>query len=210
MTESQSLFELANNSSFNPVDRNSLVSQDAATSLHFERTVKSNALSFPANELLNLTTDEVYKLSQRIINRFVNIASTYHLKVDPYAMDMLKNGENNTIVHELDHFRVVIELRPEVINGATVNLLPLVDGKLLKLGTTVMYTTPKVPFTILERARIVLAPHRPSNGDYYELNHSIQADDVEKYRNAIISLVRTKPESKGKEKLIRLLGVKKR
>lgn len=205
MTEVVGLLERVDKAVLRPVDSKALsfgsVSPEVAGNL------KRSSLSFSAVELLTLTPEQVFQVSKRVRVLFTKIASQNGLRINPKDLEQFKDNDDNSILHELTHIRRIQELRPELIEGASVNVLPLLHAGLLNVAMNTMVSQPEVPYTIVEKLSIQMAPNLPSDPDYFDLQRYIEGntytkEDLERVKE----LVNSKRRSHGKEHFLEFLS----
>lgn len=172
--------------------------------------IRTRALSFSARELLELHEESIFDLSKEIAGVFRKVAVKYNITPDEEDMKMFYKGPSNGLIHELAHLKVISHLRPEVVDHATVNILPVLmsDGQ-LKVAMNVMIPAPEVLYTSYEKCQIQMAPRRPSDQDYADLYQYLMSNgvkDVQELKH-IISVVRSKPESTGRHNFLSRISI---
>lgn len=174
------------------------------------RIIQANSLSFRARELLELNGEDIILLSKRLRLMFTRIASQYGLRMGGDALDFFKEGEGNGLLHELRHLEEVQQARPELVDQSSINILPVrAPNNQLGYAMNVMIPIPDVKYTIMEKAKIQLAPVNPSIPDYNDLYRYIQEnrdivtrDDI----RTIAEMVKQKRKSEAKNNFLAYLS----
>lgn len=188
-----------------PVDSNLLhfyESQNDAT----RQIIQNNALSFAGKDLLSLNRKQIIAITDRLRGQFASIAAGRRLAFDRQDLESLKDSDENALLHELEHLKIIVVLRPELIDDITINILAVLEANRLKMAMNVMTTIPELDYSVSERAKIMMAPVSPSDQDYLDLyryikSHPITFDEIGQIRKMVIF----KKESKGKAEMIRYL-----
>jgi hypothetical protein len=164
------LLDYVDHANLLPVDSrriNSADSRDTET----QRIVRESSLSLRAEDLIDMTAEDIALLSKRIRLLFTRIASQNKLRIGSGDLELFKDADENALVHELSHLHEYKRLRPEIIPDAFINILPLVQNGQLRLAMNVWTPVPEVEYTVMEKANIHLAPHKPSPADFHSLIH---------------------------------------
>jgi hypothetical protein len=199
------IFDKVDGAILKPID--SKLVNLSSTTPETESLIKSNSLSFPATDLLNLSSDNLSLLSRRVRSLFTNIASKNKIKCDKKDLEQFKDGDTNSLIHEVEHLKRIKEIRPELIEGSSVNILAILHQGQLKLGMNVIVPTPDVEYTAVEKTAIQVAPNLPSDPDYFNLmlylkGHPFPIEDIEKIKEMITQ----KRQSSGKNHFLAFLS----
>lgn len=192
-------------STLKPIERRQLNIEGTQTEEQVQ-FLRENSLSFNANDLLELSDEQLIKLSKSIRNLVTKIASKTGLKIHKEDLESLKEGKQNALIHELAHLTVVKRLRPEITENASLNVLTLLSGEEISIAMNVMYPYPKNEYTCTERAQIMTAPAFPSEADYYSMYTFIMKNGVKKEEiETIIEMIKSKPNNQVKAELLTVL-----
>ena len=202
-TINNKLLQLVNEADIKPVSVYSTVEQDRSKVIEL---VNKNALVLQTEDLLNLGTQETLNLTKNIRKLFERVALSNGVIVDEgnLAEFLSMDPNQNIIIHELSHLKVVSYLRPELVSKAHINILAVLYKGTLQIAMNIIYPKPEIAFTLIEEAKILLAPYHPSDSDYYDLftcfdkRNIINIEEIE----MIIALLELKSKSWGKEQLL--------
>lgn len=171
-----------------------------------EEFIRQNSLSFPASDLLELNEPELFALSKEIRTAFTRVASKSRMKIDRQGLEQLKRGRDNVLVHETAHYRVITQLRPELVSKSRIHIFSVAHEGEIVVAMNVETPKPEVAYTATEKAQIQMAPAFPSDSDYYGLYDYINDLSLTTSESKLITeMVASKPKSEGKIQLTRFL-----
>lgn len=170
--------------------------------------ISDKSVSFRADYILGLSEKDIFQICNKIRSLFQSLVSKNGLIMAKNNWELLNKDKSNGLIHELEHLKAVVALRPELLQDSTINILALVEGVNLFIAMNNMTPIPVVDYSIVETAVIRLAPFIPSDQDYRDIYSyarklgGITRDDF----NIISKMVTQKPKNKSKETFLNALS----
>ncbi len=200
--KNRSVFDIINRAKLRPIDRQ-LLHLDLARSDEDVEVINQYGLPLPARDLLQLSNEDIFRLSIKIKRLFFKLAAKSGVKMSRDELVLFSEDKENSLFHEIYHLRKIQEFRPEIIEDASINILAVKDEGELRVVMNVMTAVPESPYTAIEFTQIRMAPPNPSNKDYHDIYVFIRDANVEKSEwLEIVDVVVVKPESFGRAQII--------
>lgn len=168
--------------------------------------LKFNPYIINGEAALSLSDKDLLHLSKELLSKVESTCLELGIQLGIHLFPLYKHPYN-ILIHERDHIKKIVQLRPELIKEAQFRVFFHQFKSIQSVGVaaySLPVPEPKYNFTVFEIAQVKLAPKRPSDSDYLSVLADIEATKLKAEEiDEIIKIVSGKPVSEIRQHFLR-------